>query len=126
MTFLERKERRKKEKIQIQSHDFLGGEEEEKAPNPKSRLLEREEIRKEEEEEEEKAPSPKLRFLEREERRRKKQRNNNWVVAVVWGTPNYEQEFVADLGVSNLFVGFWKRWELWELLLVGRGRRASW
>jgi len=49
MTFLERKERRKKKKLQIQNHDLLGGKEEEgrnKAPNPKSRLLEREEIRK--------------------------------------------------------------------------------
>jgi len=67
-----------------------------------------------------------LRFLEREKRRKKikKQQNSNWVVVVVWGIPNYEQEFVADLSVSNLFLGFWKRWELWELLLVGRGRRA--
>jgi hypothetical protein len=49
MTFLERKERRKKKKLQIQNHDLLGGKEEEgrkNAPNPKSRLLEREEIRK--------------------------------------------------------------------------------
>lgn len=71
MTFIERKERRKKKKLQIQNHDFLGGKEEEKAPNPKSRLLEREEIRKDEEEE--KAPSPKLRLLEREGRRKKKE-----------------------------------------------------
>jgi hypothetical protein len=49
MTFLERKERRKKKKLQAQNHDLLGGNEEEgrkKAPNPKLRLLEREEIRK--------------------------------------------------------------------------------
>jgi hypothetical protein len=71
MTFLERKERRKKKKFQIQNHDFLGGKEEEKASNPKSRLLEKEQIRKEEEEE--KTPSPKLRLLESERRKKKEE-----------------------------------------------------